>query len=290
MTMIYLFPGQGAQKTGMGQGLFERFPKMIEEADEILGYSIAKICLENPDNRLNLTLYTQPALYVVNALSYFAYLEETAAKADYAVGHSLGEYNALLAAQAFDFGTGLKLVRKRAELMSRAQEGGMSAVIGLTEPQIQTVFQSLNIDTVDVANFNSQTQIVISGPPEDLDKVDPACKAQGAKLVVRLNVSGAFHSRYMRPAGLEFSRFLEGFTFSPLRFSVIANSTAQPYLDQEIPLRLAEQIYSPVRWVQTILYLLNTENPQFKELGPEGVLTKLVKQIANNAGAEAALC
>jgi malonyl CoA-acyl carrier protein transacylase len=280
MTMIYLFPGQGSQKTGMGQELFERFPQRVEEADEILGYSIARLCLEDPEGCLNLTQYTQPALYVVNALSYFAQLEDhPTSPVDYAAGHSLGEYNALLAAQAFDFITGLKLVQKRGWLMSEAEQGGMSAIIGLPLEKIQEVFQALNIHTIDIANLNSPTQIVISGPPGDLDRVDPALKVAGAKLVVRLNVSGSFHSRYMKPAAHLFSEFLKGFTFSPLQIPVIANSTAKPYENDEIALRLAEQIHSPIRWTDTIKFLFKTPQPEFKELGPHGVLTKLVKQI-----------
>jgi malonyl CoA-acyl carrier protein transacylase len=280
MTMIYLFPGQGSQKVGMGQGLFEQFPQIVAEADDILGYPITKLCLEDPEGCLNLTQYTQPALYVVNALSYFAHREENATpQADYAAGHSLGEYNALLAAQVFDFSTGLKLVQKRGWLMSEAPQGGMSAVIGLTLEKIQQVFQTLNIETVDIANLNSPTQIVISGPPADLDRVDPACKEAGAKLVVRLNVSGSFHSRYMKPAAHEFNEFLKGFVFSPLKIPVIANSTARPYENHEITLRLTEQIYSPVRWTDTIEYLSKTPHPEFRELGPHGVLTKLLKQI-----------
>lgn len=280
MTLIYLFPGQGSQKLGMGQDLFERFPQMVEEADDILGYSIAKLCLENPEGCLNLTQYTQPALYVVNALSYFANREDNAiSPADYAAGHSLGEYNALLAAEVFEFATGLKLVQKRGWLMSETAQGGMSAIIGLALDKIQQVFQTLNINTVDIANLNSPTQVVISGPPSDLDRIDPACKEAGAKLVVRLNVSGSFHSRYMKPAALLFSEFLKGFIFSPLKIPVIANSTAKPYETHEIALRLAEQIHSPVRWTDTIEYLFKMPQPEFKELGPHGVLTKLVKQI-----------
>lgn len=282
MTMIYLFPGQGSQKKGMGQDLFSRFPNLIEQADEILGYSIAELCLEDPNNLLNITLYTQPALYIVNALSYFAETENGTTLPNYAAGHSLGEYNALLAAEAFDFATGLKLVQKRAQLMHNAKAGAMSAVIGLSFDEILKVFNTLNIDSVDIANLNSPTQIVISGTPEDLDRIDPACKEAGAKLVVRLNVSGAFHSRYMKPAALEFKDFLKPFVFNPLKISVISNSTAQPYLNDEIAERLSEQIFSPVQWIKSIEFLANTPNPKMKELGPAGVLTKLVKQIAGD--------
>jgi malonyl CoA-acyl carrier protein transacylase len=282
MTMIYLFPGQGSQKKGMGEHLFSRFPHLIEQANQMLGYSAAQLCLEDPHEQLNITLYTQPALYIVNALSYFAAIEDgTLPLAEYAAGHSLGEYNALLAAEVFDFGTGLELVQKRAQLMHNAKSGAMSAVIGLSIAQIQQVFENEHITTVDIANLNSPTQVVISGLAEDLDRIDPACKAAGAKLVVRLNVSGAFHSRYMKPAALEFQQFLGNYIFNPLKITVIANSTAKPYLNDEIAKRLSEQIFSPVQWTKSVEYLLKTPDPQMKELGPQGVLTKLVKQIAD---------
>ncbi len=129
--LAYLFPGQGAQTRGMGADLFEQFSKYTAQADEFLGYSIQALCIEDVDQKLNKTQYTQPALYVVNALMYLKTLEETQQKPDYVAGHSLGEYNALFASGVFDFMTGLSLVQKRGELMSQAQNGGMTAVLGL---------------------------------------------------------------------------------------------------------------------------------------------------------------
>ncbi|MBF0103655.1 MAG: acyltransferase domain-containing protein, partial [Desulfobacterales bacterium] len=134
--LTFVFPGQGSQKTGMGESLFDEYKELTAQADEILGYSIKQLCLENLENNLQKTQFTQPALYVVNALSYLKKLDEVGKKPDFVAGHSLGEYNALLAANAFDFETGLKLVQKRGELMSKAIGGGMAAVIGFNRDQI----------------------------------------------------------------------------------------------------------------------------------------------------------
>src|ERR1700722_298171 len=128
----YMFPGQGSQVRGMGSTLFTEFQDYVQKADHILGYSIEKLCLEDPDNLLNKTEYTQPALFTVSALSYIKKLKETNTAPQYVIGHSLGEYNALFAAEVFDFETGLKLVQKRGALMSKASGGGMAAIVGLT--------------------------------------------------------------------------------------------------------------------------------------------------------------
>src|ERR1051325_8154086 len=160
----FVFPGQGSQKRGMGQGLFDEvreYAAIEKEADAILGCSLRKLCLEDPDNRLKETQFTQPCLYVVNALHYYKAVSE-GARPDYVAGHSLGEYNALLAAGVFDFLTGLKLVKKRGELMARPKNGGMPAVIGLPAETIGKVLQDNGLTTIDVANFNTPTQTVVS--------------------------------------------------------------------------------------------------------------------------------
>ena len=162
----YVFPGQGSQARGMGKDLFSAFPNEINAANQILGYPIDKLCLEDSQDQLNKTNYTQPALYVVNALSFLKKMQETGTKPDYVAGHSLGEYNALFAAGVFDFETGLRLVQKRGELMSQANGGGMAATVGLKHDNIETLLQKGNLETVSIANYNSYTQIVISGPKE----------------------------------------------------------------------------------------------------------------------------
>ncbi len=161
-----VFPGQGSQKRGMGQGLFDEVPEYTaveREVDSIVGYSMRKLCLEDAENRLKETQFTQPSLYVVNALHYYKAVREGARPA-FVAGHSLGEYNALLAAGVFDFLTGLRLVQKRGELMSQARNGGMGAVIGLDASAIGKVLQENGLGSLDVANFNSPSQTVVSRP------------------------------------------------------------------------------------------------------------------------------
>jgi len=274
-----MFPGQGSQSLGMGSGLFERYPDLIAEADAILGYSISKLCLENPDNKLHRTDYTQPALYIVNALSFLARTEDEKISPDFVIGHSLGEYDALYAAGAFDFATGLRLVQKRGTLMSTASGGGMAAILGMDGDAVAEALAQLGADRIDVANFNSPEQTVISGLKEDIETFAPQMKDKGAKRVVILRVSGAFHSRYMKPAADEFEAFLAGFSFGSLKFPCIANCSAEPYTDDSIAANLVRQIYSSVRWIDTVKGLRQKGAESFVEVGPGTVLSGLVRQI-----------
>lgn len=280
---VFVFPGQGSQKKGMGAGLFDSVPEFhhIEpEVDKLLGYSLRKLCLEDADNRLKETQYTQPALYVVNALHYFKAISE-GNKPDAVAGHSLGEYDALLAAGVYDLLTGLRLVQKRGALMSQAHGGGMAAVIGLTPGQIAEVLKKNGVETIDVANFNSPTQTVISGPVADIQRVKPMFDQ--ARMYVPLQVSAAFHSRYMAEAAQAFDAFLAGFTFAAPRTPVIANVTAEAYpsTDPGTTVRslLVRQITQSVQWTQSIRALIARGATDFQEMGPGNVLTKLVQQI-----------
>ena len=174
----FVFPGQGSQKRGMGQGLFDEvreYSAVEKDVDAILGYSLRKLCLEDPDNRLKETQFTQPCLYVVNALHYYKAASQGTRPA-YVAGHSMGEYNALLAAGVFDFLTGLRLVKKRGELMSEAKNGGMGAVLGLSSTIIKNAIVEYGLQTLDVANFNTPSQTVISGPVEDIRRAGPVLK------------------------------------------------------------------------------------------------------------------
>src|SRR5258708_4248747 len=167
--IAFVFPGQGSQKRGMGQGLFDEVREYVtveQHVDSILGYSMRKLCLEDPDNRLKETQFTQPSLYVVNALHYYKAVSQGTRPA-YLAGHSLGEYNALLAAGVFDFLTGLRLVKKRGELMSQARNGAMGAVIGLGVTMIAKVIREQGLTSLDIANFNSPLQTAVSGPSEE---------------------------------------------------------------------------------------------------------------------------
>ncbi|MNU99667.1 Polyketide biosynthesis malonyl CoA-acyl carrier protein transacylase PksC [compost metagenome] len=276
----YLFPGQGSQLKGMGRTLFDEFPDLTDQADDVLGYSIKRLCLDDPYAYLSRTQYTQPALYVVNALSYLSKIAETGKKPDFVAGHSLGEYNALFAAGAFDFKTGLELVQKRGEFMSAVSGGAMAAVIGLKAEQVEEVLERNQLSSVDVANYNTDTQIVISGRKEDIKKAQPIFETNGSvQKFVLLNVSGAFHSRYMREVGEAFKMFLQSYTFQPLSIPVISNVNAKPYKHERIAQGLSEQISSAVKWSESIYYLLEQGETDFEEIGPGGVLTGMLFKI-----------
>jgi trans-AT polyketide synthase, acyltransferase and oxidoreductase domains len=278
MIPIAVFPGQGSQSRGMGAALFDRYPKLIRDADELLGYSIRSLCLEDPDKRLEDTSYTQPALYVVNALSYLQ-KQEVGFSPTFAAGHSLGEYNALFAAGAFDFQTGLRLVQKRGQIMGRARGGGMAAVIGLSEEAVQQILRQEGLAGIDVANLNTPSQLVISGPKDEVAKAEAPLKQGGARHFVLLRVSAAFHSRYMVEAEKEFSAFLAPFRFAPIRFPVFSNVHALPYEAERLHETLAAQISRPVRWVEIVRRLLSLDGAQFEEVGPGNVLAGLLRKI-----------
>lgn len=283
--IAFVFPGQGSQKRGMGQGLFDEvreYALVERDVDAFLGYSMRKLCLEDGENRLKETHYTQPALYVVNALYYY----QACAKGiqpDYVAGHSLGEYSALFAAGVYDFLTGLKLVKRRGELMSQAKNGGMGAVIGLGASAVMKVIKDNGLANIDLANFNSPSQIVISGPVEDISRAKPLFEKAGAQMFVPLSVSAAFHSRYMADAARSFADFLTPISFAPPKIPVIANVTAQPYPTENASSSakslLVDQITRSVQWTQSIRYLMSRGVTELKEIGPGNVLTRLVQQI-----------
>lgn len=279
----YVFPGQGSQHKGMGGTLFDEFKELTAKANEILGYSIKELCLNDPHRQLGKTEFTQPALYVVNVLSYLKKIKETGKTPDYVAGHSLGEYNALFAAGAFDFETGLKLVKKRGELMSQAAGGGMAAVIGFTAEQVNCVLKENGLTGIDIANHNTPSQIVIAGLKADIERAQPFFEAAGVKMYIPLNVSGAFHSRYMGDAKKSFEDYLDMFEFSPMSIPVISNIYARPYKQSEIKRNLIQQITHPVKWTDSIRYLMGLGEMEIEEIGPGTVLTKLVDNIRKEA-------
>jgi malonyl CoA-acyl carrier protein transacylase len=290
----YMFPGQGSQRRGMGEELFSCVPQYAAnepQIDALLGYSLRQLCLEDPQNRLNDTRYTQPSLYVINALHYYRLLAAGERAPAFLAGHSLGEYNALLAAGAFDFLTGLRIVQRRAELMAEARNGGMAAIIGLPPQRIAQVLADGQLTGLDVANYNSALQTVVSGPLEEIKRAGGLFEAAGAQMYVPLPVSAAFHSRYMRTAAAAFDQFLGSFTFASPRVPVIANVTAQPYPTddpaQTIRTMLVAQITRPVRWTDTIGYLSSQGVADFVEVGPGKVLTNLLRQCRTAAPAAA---
>jgi malonyl CoA-acyl carrier protein transacylase len=288
---VFMFPGQGSQQRGMGKGLFDEVPEFTRveaEVDRVLGYSVRELCLTDSMNRLRDTRFTQPSLYVTNALYYFR-AKARGERAHFVVGHSLGEYNALLAAGAFDFLTGLRMVQKRGELMAQARNGSMAAIIGLPAARIREVLRQAALTGTDVANFNSPSQTVISGPVAEIQKAQAVFEGAGAQMFVTLPVSAAFHSRYMIDAAEAFGSFLQPFTFSGLQVPVISNVTATAYptadVDRAIKTLLVKQISSSVEWAASIRYLIAQGATSFMELGPGSVLTRLVQQIQQASGA-----
>lgn len=276
--LAFVFPGQGSQHKGMGGTLFDEFSDLTATADQILGYSIKELCLQDRDGTLTQTQFTQPALYVVNALSYLKTVNETGRKPQMVAGHSLGEYNALFAAGVFDFATGLRLVKRRGELMSKATGGCMAAVIGYQPEAIRKILADNGLDGIDVANYNSPVQTIISGTLADLQRAKPAFEADGKRYLI-LNVSGAFHSRYMADPAREFGDYLRSFTFAAPKVPVISNVHARPYNPDEIHENLVKQLTFPVRWLESVWYMLSQGDVQIEEIGPGDALKGLVKAI-----------
>jgi malonyl CoA-acyl carrier protein transacylase len=246
-----------------------------------LGYSIADLCLKDEEGKLGQTNFTQPALYVVDCLTYEKKLLESGIKPNYVAGHSLGEYAALYAAECFDFATGLQLIQKRGEIMAKAVGGAMAAVIGMTADKIGEVLKTDQLENIDIANFNSFSQTVLSGKKEDIHHAKPFFEQAGGKFII-LNVSGAFHSRYMSPARDEFKAFIDPFVIQTPQIPVIANLTALPYVSGQEKNNLVEQINHSVKWTETIQYLLGNGEQEFVEVGPGSVLTNIFAKIKLN--------
>ncbi|CAL9285074.1 ACP S-malonyltransferase [Streptomyces sp. SudanB52_2052] len=277
-----VFPGQGSQHKGMGAELFAAFPEPVAEADEILGYSVEELCRDDTDGLLQNTEFTQPALYVVNALSLLAHRRDGGPEPDYVAGHSLGEYNALHAAGVFDFATGLRLVAKRGELMARVADGGMAAVVGLTAEQVGEVLAAPGLGNVSIANYNNPTQIVVAGPREDVERAGAAFQDAGAGLYTVLRVSGAFHSPYMSDLRDEFADYVRTFALRPPGIPVISNVTARPYGD-DVAGALIQQLDHPVRWTDTVRHLLALGVTDIEPLGPGRALRGLIQATRRDA-------
>jgi len=280
----YVFPGQGSQSKGMGKELFDEFPDLIKRADEILGYSIKELCLTDLENKLQKTEYAQPTIYVVSVMDYLKSVNDGIPKPDYVAGHSIGEYAALYAADAFDFETGLKLVKKRGMLMGKADGGKMAAIIGLMEEQVKSVLMQHDLHRIDIANCNGVKQVVISGLAEDIDAAESIfLEVDGCELYITLNVSGAFHSRYMREAANEYAEYISSFTLKDLKIPVISNVYARPYRREDAVNTLMKQIFSTVQWTSSIRYLMGLGVELYIQKGPGVVAKNMVDMILMEA-------
>jgi polyketide synthase PksL len=260
----------------MGEELFGAYPDQVAAADEVLGWSVADVC-RSGDGRLDQTRFTQPALFVVNALSYLHKLATAPSHPDYLAGHSLGEFNALHAAGVFDFVTGLRLVAYRGQAMARCGGGAMAAVLGLGDNEVRDVLAKTGPD-VELANKNSLTQVVVSGPRGQVEATREPFLHAGAGEFVMLPVSGAFHSRYMAPAADDFADFIGGLRLRPPRTPVISNVTAEPY-GRAVQALLVAQLTGCVRWYEGIGYLMDQGVDHIEQVGPGRSLTRLTAAI-----------
>lgn len=270
----WVFPGQGSQAVGMGADLFNRFEtqEKLKLAEQILGWSVVEIC-QSEDDKLSKTLYTQPCLYVVETL-LIDLLKNQGQSPDLVAGHSLGEYVALYAADVFDFGTGLGLVKRRAELMDNAAGGQMAALIGFNREQLEQQIQQT--ENVVLANDNSEAQVVISGTPEAVETILNNIKVKKA---VKLKVSGAFHSPLMVEAATEFQQVLDAVPFTDAQVPVLSNVDPTPATQAEIlKERLMQQMTGSVRWREICLQLPELGIEKAIEIGPGNVLTGLLKR------------
>jgi malonyl CoA-acyl carrier protein transacylase len=267
----------------MGRDLFDVFPEQVAIADRVLGYSITELCLDDPRGVINQTEFTQPALFVVSALTFLNHLIRTGELPHIVAGHSLGEYSALFAAAAIDFETGVRLVQRRGQLMAQAGDGGMAVVIGIDVDRIRATLEQEGADSIDIANFNSPLQTVLSGPREDLNRMRLPMERAGAMMFKKLPVSAAFHSRYMADASRRFSDFLDYVDIEAPRIPVVSNVTAAFHEPLAIKTMLSRQITHPVRWVDAVSMMNREPAPTFTELGPGNVLMGLNRRIEMEA-------
>jgi [acyl-carrier-protein] S-malonyltransferase len=285
--IAFLFPGQGSQAVGMGVDLVEReaaCKEIFTRADQRLGYSLSEIMANGPEEKLRRTEHTQPAL-VTMSVAVLELLKEANISPDYVAGHSLGEYSALVAARALSFEDAVYAVRNRGLFMEEAVpfgEGAMAAVLGMTVEALEEVCKEVQSQghVAELANLNCPGQIVISGSSEGVSLASELAKEKGAKRVIPLQVSGPFHSSLMKPAADKLAVILDELTISDASIPVIANVTAKEQTNaDEIKVKLVEQVYSPVRWEETIRTLLDQGVDTFIEVGSGNVLTGLVKKV-----------
>jgi [acyl-carrier-protein] S-malonyltransferase len=286
-----LFPGQGSQYVGMGEDLRSSHPSaraVFEEADDVLGFALSRLCAEGPEADLVATQNAQPAI-LVHSIAVYRCIYDELGDVAFAAGHSLGEFTAWIAAGSLPFADGLRTVRRRGELMRSSgveRPGTMAALLGLDDKAIDRVCRAASQAGGDVvaANYNAPGQTVISGDVPTVEKAMELAKAAGAKRAIRLNVSGAFHSPLMRVAEAGLAEQLSRVSFKRPAFPVVSNVSAQPVTDPVTARRLLEdQLTSPVRWADSVREMLGAGVTRFIELGPGSVLTGLLRRIDREA-------
>lgn len=282
----HVFPGQGSQSVGMGSKLYQSSPKAKEvfrEADEALQFSISRLCFEGPEEELRQTINAQPAIMTVSIACLRAASEVNhSVSPAFVAGHSLGEYTALVAANVIGFADAIRLVRERGRLMQKAGEikpGGMAAVIGIDEATLREICCESGTE---IANFNCSGQIVISGSKEALARAMDSAKARGARSVISLQVSGAFHSTLMQPTIEGMSEAISRISFRTPKIPIVVNSTAQPVTTAEgVKEELLRQLCNCVQWQPSVEYMVGEGVSTFIEIGPGRVLSGLIKRISD---------
>lgn len=283
--IAFVFPGQGSQYVEMGKDFYDNYDlarNYFDKANNILDIDLKKLCFEGPEDELTETQNTQPAIFTVSMIAYNL-MKENGVEPSIIAGHSLGEYAALCAAGVFDFETGLKLVRKRGELMASAvsegAKGTMAAIIALDREKIEKICEEVN-GICELANINSPMQIVISGEEDAVHKAMEKADEAGAKKVVELDVSSAFHSRLMEPAKNKLKDYINDIHFNDPKIPVIANSTADfVESNEEIVSALEKQLTNAVRWVESMELMGENDVELAFEVGPGRVLKTLMRRI-----------
>lgn len=291
MKYAVVFPGQASQYVGMGKELAERHPivkSTLDEADEILALPIKKLCFEGPEEELTKTYNTQPAIMAVS-VAFWRLLKELKPeiKPSFFAGHSLGEYTALVASNVLDFSDALKLVRKRGEWMQEAVPlgvGSMGAIMGLSVEEVEKICLEVSLgEVLSCANINSPSQIVISGHKSAVERALNLAKERGAKKVVELNVSAPFHCELMREVGEKLWKEFQKIHFRDAEIPIVANVDAKPTVQaEEIKIKLMRQTFSSVKWVDSVLWMINEGVGAFIEVGPGKVLSGLIRSIDRN--------
>ena len=286
--IAFLFPGQGSQAVGMGKDLYDNFESakdVFDEADKVLGKSVTTLCFEGPDESLKQTVNTQPCIVTMSIAAMEALKSNFDIKPDYVAGHSLGEYCAMYAANVMSLETTLKAIQKRADLMGATKGGAMAAVLNAPEGALEEALKEASqIGYVDVANYNSPAQVVITGDEAAVAKAGELILAKGARRVVPLAVSGAFHSKFMENAGHEFENFVSTLDLNNAEIPVVTNVDAEPTTQSaDFKVKMPKQIYSSVHWTQTIQKMASDGVEIFIEIGPGKVLAGLNKKIVPEA-------
>ena len=282
----FIFPGQGSQTVGMGKDVYEHFPiakNLFVRADECLEEEFSKLIFEGPQDRLTRTYNAQPSLLVTSLALLSVFREMYDLKPDFMAGHSLGEYTAYTAANSIRFEDAVRLVRNRGLYMEEAVPAGigtMCAVLGMDVSSLEEVTRTITSqgEPVQLANLNSPGQIIISGTTEGVRLAGELAKEKGAKRVLPLEVSGPFHSSLMEPAATKLEENLNHIEFSPPDYPIISNYTGTES-GTDIQASLVKQLYSPVKWQDSVEYMIDQGVTTFIEFGPGTVLTGLVKKI-----------